>query len=183
MTQRAVHALTDNELLQAIIGSGSAGSSVTHIARQVQKLLKRGIPTFQTLLMVKGVGEALAARLVAVFELASRLATLRNEGYPGFGDRAPCIDVMYSDVTGRLLGQRQFSRNEPAATLLQYLCAQAITLSASRISVRFMYESPPKESALEDLVFVRNLHAATALFGITVGAVERRWGSVQRELV
>ena len=80
MTQRAVHALTDNELLQAIIGSGSAGSSVTHIASQVQKLLKRGIPTFQTLLMVKGVGEALAARLVAVFELASRLATLRNEG-------------------------------------------------------------------------------------------------------
>jgi len=67
-------ALSDYELLMAIIGSGTAQADVTKIARDVQKLLKeKGSElTYDDLLAVKSLGPAKATQIMAGFELWRR---------------------------------------------------------------------------------------------------------------
>ncbi|MGB4758699.1 MAG: DNA repair protein RadC [Candidatus Saccharimonadales bacterium] len=67
-------ALSDYELLMAIIGSGTAQADVTKIARDVRKLiLEKGSElTYEDLLSVKSLGPAKATTIMAGFELWRR---------------------------------------------------------------------------------------------------------------
>lgn len=64
---RGAEALSDYELLMAIIGSGNAHADVTKIARDVQKLLKeKGSDlALDDLLTVKSLGPAKATQIMA----------------------------------------------------------------------------------------------------------------------
>jgi DNA repair protein RadC len=64
--------LSDVELLQVIIGSGVQGADVTKISKQIKKLLDLTSyqPTIKQLTEIKGVSDATATKLVALFELA-----------------------------------------------------------------------------------------------------------------
>lgn len=67
-------ALSDYELLMAIIGSGNAQADVTKIAREVQKLLKeKGSElAYDDLLTIRSLGPAKATQIMAGFELWRR---------------------------------------------------------------------------------------------------------------
>lgn len=67
-------ALSDFELLQVMIGSGTSGADVAQIARQVQKLLLKGTDTLslETLSALHGVSLATAGKILASLELAKR---------------------------------------------------------------------------------------------------------------
>jgi DNA repair protein RadC len=74
LRERGVSALTDEELVAAILGMGTAGVDVRTIARQVAGLIrehKAGL-TLDHLLAVPGVGLAKAAQILSAFELARR---------------------------------------------------------------------------------------------------------------
>ena len=182
MAQRAVHALSDNELLQAIIGSGSARFPVSYIARRVQTLLRNGVPSLQTLQQVNGVGEALASRLVAVFELAGRLSHATTHHQP-HSVTAPYVEIVYFDLSLNQLSMCRFARSESHGLLLHRICKQAILVAASRASVSFRYDDTPSESALDDLCFVRELYSALALFEVSVYDVYRQRGTYRKELM
>src|SRR5690606_11622332 len=71
---RGAAALSDYELLMAIIGSGNAQADVTKIARDVQRLLKEkgsGL-TYDDLLTIKSLGPAKATQIMAGYELWRR---------------------------------------------------------------------------------------------------------------
>jgi len=67
--------LSDSELLQAILGSGSRHRSVTALADHVLELLDRLGPGvgYSELVAVSGLGSAKAALLCSAFELARRM--------------------------------------------------------------------------------------------------------------
>tara|TARA_Y100001949_G_scaffold163022_1_gene156560 strand:- start:1161 stop:1448 length:288 start_codon:yes stop_codon:yes gene_type:complete len=67
-----VTALTHIELLQLIIGSGTAHVSAAKIARQVAIVAHSQPPRLTQLLEIEGVGMAKACQLLAVYELAAR---------------------------------------------------------------------------------------------------------------
>lgn len=71
---RRAAALSDYELLMAIIGSGTVAADVTKIVRDVRKLLKeKGSQlTYEDLLTVKSLGPAKATQIMAGFELWCR---------------------------------------------------------------------------------------------------------------
>ena len=71
---RGAEALSDYELLMAIIGSGTAQADVTKIARDVRKLIAENGSqlTYEDLLTVKSLGPAKAANIMAGFELWRR---------------------------------------------------------------------------------------------------------------
>lgn len=70
---RGAEALSDYELLMAIIGSGTATADVTKIARDVQALLRRDlILTMDVLCQVKGLGVTKATQILASYELWRR---------------------------------------------------------------------------------------------------------------
>ncbi|MFZ4394802.1 MAG: RadC family protein [Kiritimatiellia bacterium] len=74
LREKGVSALTDEELVAAILGMGTAGVDVRTIARQVAGLIrehKTGL-TLEHLLAVPGVGLAKAGQILSAFELARR---------------------------------------------------------------------------------------------------------------
>ncbi len=74
LLRKGAAALSDFELLEVMIGSGTAGADVGQIARQVQKLLQKGSAAlnFDALVAVHGVSTAGAGKILAALELAKR---------------------------------------------------------------------------------------------------------------
>jgi DNA repair protein RadC len=74
LRDKGASALTDEELVAAILGMGTAGIDVRTIARQVASLIrehKAGL-SLEHLLAVPGVGLAKAGQILSAFELARR---------------------------------------------------------------------------------------------------------------
>jgi DNA repair protein RadC len=74
LRERGPAALTDEELVAAILGMGTAGVDVRTLARQVAGLIrehKDGL-TLDHLLAVPGIGLAKAGQILSAFELARR---------------------------------------------------------------------------------------------------------------
>lgn len=71
---KGARALSDFELLQALIGSGNKQADVSQIAKKAQKLLQKyGTDiTYEQLAEVTGLGAAKVAELLAAFELSRR---------------------------------------------------------------------------------------------------------------
>lgn len=61
------------ELLQLLIGSGTRGTPVPRLARQIEVLLVKGQVTYEELVTLVGVGEAKACQVLAALEVARRL--------------------------------------------------------------------------------------------------------------
>jgi len=74
LREKGAAALSDEELVAAILGMGTAGVDVRTIARQVASLIRehRADLTLDHLLSVPGVGLAKAAQILSAFELARR---------------------------------------------------------------------------------------------------------------
>lgn len=71
--EKGANFLTMVELIQTILGSGSAKTSVAKLARQLEKLFLRGALTYNDLIAVGGIGHAKACQLLAAIELGRRL--------------------------------------------------------------------------------------------------------------
>ena len=74
LRERGVAALTDEELVAAILGMGTACTDVRTMSRQVAELIKehRENLTLDNLLSVPGVGLAKGGQILSAFELARR---------------------------------------------------------------------------------------------------------------
>src|SRR5688572_4093367 len=74
LRENGVAALTDEELVAAILGMGTAGIDVRTMARQVAGLLRehREELTLDHLISVPGMGLAKGAQILSAFELARR---------------------------------------------------------------------------------------------------------------
>ena len=78
--RKGVACLSDQELIAAIIGKGTAGRDVMDISREVSGMLSRkNPPTYEKLLNVEGIGQTKACILMACFEVARRYGTPEEE--------------------------------------------------------------------------------------------------------
>lgn len=70
----ALSSLLDEDLLSVVIGRGMAGKNVFELAKEVADFLKSRskIPSMQELLVIRGLGRAKAAQILACLELSSR---------------------------------------------------------------------------------------------------------------
>lgn len=77
LNKRGVSALSLSELLQIIIGSGTAKYPVAKLARKVSDMLEHGLEiSLANLLLIPGLGEVKASQILAVIELSKRLPTI-----------------------------------------------------------------------------------------------------------
>ena len=99
LRERGASALTDEELVAAILGMGIAGVDVRTIARQVASLIrehKQGL-TLDHLLEVPGMGLAKAAQILSAFELARRHLLQETVKIACAADVLPLL----SDIAGK----------------------------------------------------------------------------------
>ena len=179
---RGAEALSDYELLMAIIGSGTAQADVTKIARDVRKLIAENGSqlTYEDLLTVKSLGPAKAANIMAGFELWRRqfevserpiidspekaltqLADIRDKKQEYF----VCLTL---DGANRLIAKRIITIGTLTASLVhpREVFAEAISDRAASIIVAHNHPSGSLESSRADRDVTERLQSAGELLGI-----------------
>ena len=179
---RGAAALSDYELLMAMIGSGNAQADVTKIAREVRKILreKGSDLAYEDLLKIKGLGAAKAAQLMAGFELwrrqfevserpiidspekaAEQFADIRDKKQEYF----VCLTL---DGANRLIAKRVISIGTLTASLVhpREVFAEAITDRAASIIVAHNHPSGNLEPSIADKEVTERLRQAGEILGI-----------------
>lgn len=184
LARKGASALSDYELLMAVIGSGNAQSDVTKIARDVQKLIKeKGSElTYEDLLTIKSLGPAKATQIMAGFELwrrqfevserpiidspeaaVAQLADIRDKKQEYF----VCLTL---DGANRLIAKRIITIGTLTSSLVhpREVFAEAITDRAASIIVAHNHPSGNLEASQADISVTRRLQDAGDLVGVNL---------------
>lgn len=179
---RGAEALSDYELLMAIIGSGTQYADVTKLAREVQKILKeKGSElAYEDLLSVKSLGPAKATNIMAGFELWRRqfevserpvidspekaveqLSDIRDKKQEYF----VCLTL---DGANRLIAKRIITIGTLTASLVhpREVFADAITDRAASIIVAHNHPSGSLNPSTDDLHITQSLFDTSRLLDI-----------------
>ena len=179
---RGAEALSDYELLMAIIGSGTAQADVTKIARDVRKLIiERGSQlSYEDLLSIKSLGPAKATQIMAGFELwrrqfevserpiidspekaAEQLSDIRDKKQEYF----VCLTL---DGANRLIAKRIITIGTLTASLVhpREVFADAISDRAASIIVAHNHPSGNTEPSQADSDVTERLKEAGLILGV-----------------
>lgn len=181
LTRKGPAVLSDFELLEVIIGNGAGKIDVSVLARQVQKLLQKGIQyvTQDSLLQIKGISVATASKILASLELSkrhlaldikplrsqqdilARLADLRTLPQEHF----VCLSL---DGGRRLLAQRTVTIGTLDSVLAhpREVFSDPIVDRAAFIIVAHNHPSKSVEPSDKDIMLTQQLAAAGQLIGI-----------------
>ena len=181
---RGAAALSDYELLMAIIGSGNKQADVTKIARDLQKLLqdKGRELTFDDLLSIGSLGPAKSTQIMAGFELwprrfesseqpvidspdkaADQLSDIRDKKQEYF----VCLTL---DGANRLISKRIITIGTLTSSLVhpREVFAEAISDRAASIIVAHNHPSGNLQSSDADRQVTERLKEAGVLLGINL---------------
>lgn len=184
LAAKGATALSDYELLMAIIGSGNAQADVTKIARDVRKLIaeKGSNLTYEDLLTVKSLGPAKATQIMAGFELWRRqfevserpvidspekaveqLADIRDKKQEYF----VCLTL---DGANRLIAKRIITIGTLTSSLVhpREVFAEAITDRAASIIVAHNHPSGSLNPSTADLEMTSKLQQSANLLDINL---------------
>lgn len=73
LRSRGVSVLSIGELLQVILGSGGPNASSAKIARLIEKLIIDHAVSYESLVLIQGVGNSKACQILAALELGNRV--------------------------------------------------------------------------------------------------------------
>lgn len=184
LQMRGTEALSDYELLMAIIGSGTAQADVTKIARDVQKLIKeKGSKlTYDDLLTITSLGPAKSATIMAGFELWRRQFEVSErpiidspekaiEQFADIRDKKQehfvCLTL---DGANRLIAKRIITIGTLTASLVhpREVFAPAIEDRAASVIVAHNHPSGSLNPSAADLEVTLRLKKAAELLGISL---------------
>ena len=181
---RGAEALSDYELLMAIIGSGNKYADVTKIARDVKKIIRdRGSElTYDDLLAVKSLGPAKASGIIAAFELWKR--QFEVSGRPIIDSPEKAVEqfadirtkqqeyfvCLTLDGANRLIAKRIVSIGTLTSSLVhpREVYSDAITDRAASIIVAHNHPSDNLEPSQADRDVTERLREAGELLGISL---------------
>lgn len=181
MLRKGVAALSDFELLEVLIGSGTKGADVGYIARQIQKRLQRGTETIslEVLIGIKGVSTVTAGKILSALELAkrhlvrdatplrtqeellSRLSEIRLKQQ----EHLVCLSL---DGGQRLIAQRTITVGTLDAVVAhpREVFADAIADRAASVVVAHNHPSGDVTPSDKDITLTQQLAGASQLVGI-----------------
>lgn len=183
LQRRGAAILSDFELLEALIGTGSSNAAVGTIARQIQRLLQKGTDglSYESLTAIRGVSTATASKILASLELAkrhlirdveplrtqqdilARLQDMRTKKQEYF----VCLTL---DGGQRLIAQRTITIGTLDSVLAhpREVFADAIVDRAASIVVAHNHPSGDPTPSPKDITLTQQLAAAGQLLGITL---------------
>ena len=179
---QSVASLSDHELIQAIIGSGSRGVSLKAIARRVLKLLKQNTFDMNTLQRVPGLGAAGAAKVLAGLELAQRYYSRQSkDAHPVNHAAEECRRVMHASSKTllmvsagsdeQLLGHHIVPIYENGHTVtLQYLFRRAIQDGAQQLYIARYSEGCVAED--QDVRLCKLLYSGALTVGMRLSSFQ-----------
>lgn len=181
LARKGPASLSDFELLEVIIGSGSKDADVSYLARQVQKVLSKGTESLNIdkLTAIKGISMATSTKLLASLEIArrhlvkdveplrtqkeilTRLADIRNR------QQEYCI-CLSLDGGQRLIAQRTITIGtlDSVLTHPREIFSDAIVDRAASVIVAHNHPSGNARPSGKDITLTQQLAASGQLLGI-----------------
>lgn len=181
LAAKGAPALSDFELLEVLIGSGSHKADVGFIARQIQKLLQKGATavTYEALTAIRGVSIATAGKILAALELSrrhlvrdstplltqqdilGRLGDIRNKQQEYFV-------ALTLDGGQRLIAQRTITIGTLDAVIAhpREVYADAIVDRAAHVIIAHNHPSGDANPSQKDITLTQQLVAAGQLLGV-----------------
>ena len=182
LQSKGAEALSDYELLMAIIGSGTAQADVTKIARDVRKVIaeKGSELTYEDLLKVTSLGPAKASNIMAGFELwrrqfevterpiidspkkaVAQLADIRDKKQEYF----VCLTL---DGANRLITKRIITIGTLTSSLVhpREVFADSLTDRAAGIIIAHNHPSGNPVATEADIVTTERIKEAGVILGI-----------------
>lgn len=182
--KKGVAALTNVELLQLLIGSGTAQASVHRIARKVLKqLAKHGNDiSYDLLLETVGLGPARASQIMAAFELASRYPIAQKQLVIDSKEKAkglfveltlaPSPRLVYITLDGgkRLIAKRSLRITDAThpSELLRSIFSNVVTDKAAGIMIAVGSASHSLDPSMFELSLARDLNGMAQVFIVTI---------------
>ena len=184
LQKKGAAALTNVELLQILIGSGTAQASVTRIARKALKQLTKygnGI-SHDVLLEVTGLGPARASQIMAAFELASRYPISNKQLIIDTPEKARGLMVeltlastdklVYLTLDGgrRLIAKRSLRITDSThpSELLRTIFSHVVTDQAAGIMIAIGRAGHTLDPSMFELSLARDLNGMAQLFIVTI---------------
>ena len=183
LRRKGAAALSDFELLEVVLGNGTPGADVGQIARQVQKLLQKGMQAvnYESLVALHGVSTARAGKLLAALELAKRhlvkdvmpLRTM-NEIVAHLDDiRAKQQEYLVAlslDGGQRLIAQRTITIGTLDTVLAhpREVFADALMDRAASVIVAHNHPSGSVQPSQHDISLTQQLVASGQLLGVAL---------------
>jgi DNA repair protein RadC len=184
LQKKGAAALTNAELLQVLIGSGTAQASVTRIARKVLKQLSRhGSNISHDLLMeVVGLGPARTSQIMAAFELASRYPITNKQLTIDSEEKArglyieltisASLKLVYLTIDGakRLIAKRsvRITDSTHPSELLRGIFSNVVTDQASGIMIGIGRAGHSLDPSMFELTLARDLNGMAQLFNVSI---------------
>lgn len=183
LLQKGVAALSDFELLEVFIGSGSATADVGYIARRIQKILDKGIESlcYEDLLTIRGVNTVTAGKILSALELARRhlvrdSAPLRSQQdiLARLGEirskQQEHFVVLTLDGGQRLIAQRTIAIGTLDSVVAhpREVFADAIADRAASVIAAHNHPSDDPSPSQKDISLTQQLVAAGQLLGISL---------------
>ncbi len=175
-------ALSDFELLQALIGSGNAQADVTTIAKATLKLVwKYGADvTYEQLQTVVGLGSAKITEILAAIELSKRYLISSDQPIIDSPEKAveQLLDIrnkkqeyfvcLTLDGANRLIAKRTITIGTLTASLVhpREVFADAITDRAASIIVAHNHPSGSLQPSDADIEVTKRLKVSANLLGV-----------------
>lgn len=185
---RGVRFLTTTELLQVIIGSGTARVSGAKLARKVEEYIATEEVGYETLVTIDGIGHAKACQILASLELGRRLEGARadrggvsagavvgipREVFNGYLHQAVVsgagvLTCYWFDGSGTVIDSKRYAvhKNEHGTVLVKRVFVDILAVSAQSLLV--FYPSTDKNGVptAQEMAFVRHLYDAARYFQV-----------------
>lgn len=181
LTRKGAAALSDFELLEVMVGSGSAQTDVSQIARQLLKAFRRGTDTlnFETLTSLRGISTAQATRILAGLEIARRHLVRDVQPLRSIPDYLARLDdirtkqqeyfvALSLDGGQRLLAQRTITIGTLDTVLAhpREVFSDPIVDRAASVVVAHNHPSGEAKPSTKDVMLTQQLAAAGQMLGI-----------------
>jgi DNA repair protein RadC len=183
LAKKGVAALSETELVEAIIGRGTIHRDVRAVARDICDAIRKNgrLPSYEEIRNIKGVGQTKAAQVMACFELGRRHYMEKNSTRKILKpeDVLPLVDdvrahrqehfiCIWLNGAGELLGKRVITVGLVNHSLVhpREVFAEAITDRAASIICVHNHPSGSLEPSPQDIAITRQLRDAGTTLGI-----------------
>lgn len=196
--KKGVASLTNLELLQVIISSGTVQASVHRIARKVLKQLSRygNSISYELLLEIVGLGPARASQIMAAFELAGRYPISQKQLVIDSEDKAKGLFVeltiarslrlVYLTLDGgkRLIAKRsiRISDSTHPSELLRDIFSHVVTDKAAGIMVAIGCKTHSLDPSMFELSLARDVNGMAQLFIVSIHGLSLMNDTSERSL-
>lgn len=183
LEKKGISALTNQELIMLILGSGIKGRNVTQQSADILKLLdiEGGIVSVERLKSVSGIGTAKAGQIMASFELAKRYLIKQSKKVQNVGDILKLVEDIrdkkqehFISLTlsgaSLLIEKRVVFKGTVDSSLVhpREVFADALTDRAAGIVFVHNHPADDPEPSKADIEITKQLCEAGKLLGINV---------------